>query len=83
MPIVAEDYFLVCLKEALEHPAVLRLRQVLHGEHWQTALQALPGYTGADSAGEVLSLVRALPWWNYRSAKAQRLEPAPVAGAST
>ena len=61
----------------------LRLRQVLHGEHWQTALQALPGYTGADSAGEVLSLVRALPWWNYRSAKAQRPEPAPVAGAST
>ncbi|WP_442775173.1 substrate-binding domain-containing protein [Sphaerotilus montanus] len=83
VPIVAEDYFLVCLKDALEHPAVLRLRQVLHGEHWQTALQALPGYTGADSAGEVLSLVRALPWWNYRSAKAQRLEPAPVAGAST
>ena len=29
VPLVAEDYFLVCLKDALEHPAVLRLRGIL------------------------------------------------------
>lgn len=81
VPIVAEDYFLVCLKGALEHPAVLRLRQVLQGERWRSALRELPGYSGADSAGEVLSLVRALPWWNYRSAKPQRPAPA-LAGAA-
>jgi putative molybdopterin biosynthesis protein len=69
VPIVAEDYFLVCLKDALEHPAVLRLRQVLHGAHWQEALQALPGYKGAKDIGEVLSLTRALPWWTLKGAK--------------
>lgn len=63
VPIVAEDYFLVCLKDTLEHPAVLRLRQVLHGQRWQEALQTLPGYESAEGIGEVLSLTRALPWW--------------------
>jgi hypothetical protein len=29
----------------------------------------LPGYGGAPG-GEVLSLVRALPWWAFRQAKA-------------
>jgi putative molybdopterin biosynthesis protein len=70
VPLIAEDYFLVCLKDALDHPAVQRLRQVLHGERWLQALATLPGYAVADSIGEVLSLTRALPWWNFRSAKA-------------
>ena len=68
VPIVAEDYFLVCLKDALEHPAVLRLRQVLQGRRWQQALQTLPGYEGAEEIGEVLSLTRALPWWTLKDA---------------
>ena len=69
VPIVSEDYFLVCLKDTLEHPAVLRLRQVLQGRRWQEALQALPGYEGAEEIGEVLSLTRALPWWTLKGAK--------------
>jgi putative molybdopterin biosynthesis protein len=69
VPIVAEDYFLVCLKDALEHPAVLRLRQVLQGRRWQQALQTLPGYEGAADIGEVLSLTRALPWWTLKGAR--------------
>ena len=68
VPIVAEDYFLVCMKHALEHPAVLALRKVLHSPRWVQALDGLPGYASAASPGEVLSLVRALPWWNYRKA---------------
>lgn len=72
VPLVEEEYFLVCLKETLDHPAVQRLCQVLQGTRWSQALQTLPGYAVAESAGEVLSLVRALPWWNYRS-------PRPVA----
>lgn len=67
IPIVAEDYFLVCLKDALEHPAVLKLREVLHGPQWQQALVTLPGYAPFESGGEVLSLTRALPWWHYRT----------------
>jgi hypothetical protein len=33
-PIVDEDYFLVCLKRNLEHPAVLSLRSLLASEAW-------------------------------------------------
>ncbi|WP_293998888.1 substrate-binding domain-containing protein [Sphaerotilus sp.] len=69
VPIVAEDYFLVCLKDALEHPAVLRLRQVLQSPRWQAALQTLPGYERAAEIGDVLSLTRALPWWSLKGAK--------------
>lgn len=57
-PLVVEDYYLVCLKAALETPAVLALRATLASPDWAQALQALPGY-GAQQAGEVLSLTRA------------------------
>jgi putative molybdopterin biosynthesis protein len=69
VPLMAEDYHLVCLKDALDHPAVQRLRQVLAGPRWLQALDALPGYQRADSIGEVLSLTRALPWWQFRAVK--------------
>ena len=68
MPLIDEDYFLVCLKDALEHPAVLKLRAALEGDAWAQALQALPGYAPARG-GEVLSLTQALPWWNFRQPK--------------
>ena len=68
IPLLAEDYFLVCLKESLEHPAVQRLRAALASAAWQHEVAALPGYAPARS-GEILSLTRALAWWNYRSAK--------------
>jgi putative molybdopterin biosynthesis protein len=69
VPVLDEDYFLVCLKDALDHPAVLKLRQVLASSAWDESLASLPGYRGAPG-GEVLSLVRALPWWAFRQAKA-------------
>lgn len=68
IPLVSEDYFLVCLKDALAHPAVLKLREVLHSSRWRAALDTLPGYQPFDS-GEVLSLIRALPWWTYRTSR--------------
>ena len=68
MPLVDEDYFLVCLKDALGHPAVLKLRAALAGDAWSQALRALPGYEPARG-GEVLSLTQALPWWHFRLAK--------------
>ncbi len=70
IPLVTEDYFLVCLKEALEQPAVLKLRQALASPAWVHALATLPGYQPAQ-AGEVLALTRALPWWNYKVPKKQ------------
>jgi putative molybdopterin biosynthesis protein len=63
-----EDYFLVCLCDALEHPAVAKLRDVLQGADWRAVVATLPGYATARS-GEVLSLTRALPWWHFRAPK--------------
>lgn len=68
VPLLDEDYFLACLKDALEHPAVVRLRETLASQTWLDALAALPGYAPWHS-GEVLSLTQALPWWHFRVAK--------------
>ncbi|MGM9486980.1 substrate-binding domain-containing protein [Ideonella sp. YS5] len=72
VPLIEEDYFLVCLKDALDHPAVAKLRGALAARAWPSLLADLPGYEPADRPGEVLSLTRALPWWHYRTAKRAR-----------
>jgi putative molybdopterin biosynthesis protein len=69
-PLLEEDYYLVCLKAALDAPAVQRLRSVLAAAAWTQALAALPGYRARHS-GEVLSLTKALPWWRYATKKVQ------------
>jgi putative molybdopterin biosynthesis protein len=68
IPLIAEDYYLVCLKDTLVHPAVVKLRQALESPAWPAALVGLPGYAPARS-GEVLSLTQALPWWHFKLAK--------------
>lgn len=68
VPLIEEDYFLVCLADTLDHPAVRLLREVLAGSAWGDALAELPGYA-PQHAGEVLSLTRALPWWHFRQPK--------------
>ncbi|MFZ2738729.1 MAG: substrate-binding domain-containing protein [Burkholderiaceae bacterium] len=75
VPLLEEDYHLVCLKSALNDPAVQALCAVLQSPPWQQALGQLPGYHLADPmlAGQVLSLRQTLPWWNYRNNK----HPAP------
>jgi putative molybdopterin biosynthesis protein len=69
VPLAQDDYYLVCLDDALEQPAVQALRRALHDPAWQQAVGALPGYA-VSHPGEVLSLTRALPWWNFRKPKA-------------
>jgi putative molybdopterin biosynthesis protein len=69
VPLTVEDYFLVCLKDTLDHPAVIKLRQTLESPEWRAELAALPGYSAADHVGEVLSLTRALPWWTFHKLK--------------
>jgi putative molybdopterin biosynthesis protein len=68
VPLVEEDYFLVCLREALDQPAVAKLREALRDAEWQRSVNALPGYAARRSA-DVLSLTRALPWWHFRVPK--------------
>ncbi|WP_048440138.1 helix-turn-helix transcriptional regulator [Caenimonas sp. SL110] len=63
VPLVQEHYFLVCLKDALDQPAVLALLEVLRSDSWKQQIAALPGYEPWKS-GEVLSLKRELPWWD-------------------
>ena len=79
VPLLEEDYHLVCLKSALNEPAVQALCAVLQSPRWQQTLGELPGYHLADPAmaGQVLSLRQTLPWWNYRSEKHPASAPAP------
>lgn len=71
VPLLEEDYHLVCLKSALDEPAVQALCKVLKSTAWQKQLGYLPGYRLASpaTAGKVLSLRQTLPWWNYRVVK--------------
>jgi putative molybdopterin biosynthesis protein len=66
VPLVDEDYVLVCLKDALDDAPVAALRTVLAGSAWREALATLPGYHPATRPGAVLSLTRALPWWHLQ-----------------
>lgn len=68
VPLLDEDVYLVCLKPALEQPAVQRLRQLLAGPDWARLLgrSDLPGYAPAARPGTVLSLTQALPGWPVR-----------------
>lgn len=72
VPLLKEDYYLVCLKAALEQPPVQALLDVLRGPDWRARLAALPGYE-PDRCGEVLSLRAHLPWWDFARAKKKSL----------
>jgi putative molybdopterin biosynthesis protein len=69
VPLADEQYFLVALQPALDHPHVRTLLALLRCAEWQRRLDAIPGYR-AERSGEVLSLRRVLPWWTYRKPKA-------------
>ena len=71
VPLVEEDYFLACLKSNLEHPSVLRLRELLAGSAWSDVLSRVPGYRPASAPGKVLVMTAALPWWRFAKAKAR------------
>jgi putative molybdopterin biosynthesis protein len=65
VPLVEERYQLVCLKSALDTPAVDALRRLLASPVWQHALMQLPGYA-PDNAGSVQAMSRWLPWWTFK-----------------
>jgi putative molybdopterin biosynthesis protein len=69
VPLVSENYWLVCLKSALDSPPVLALRKHLGSPEWQTALQDMLGYQ-ANQSGNVHSLSKELPWWALKPRKA-------------
>ena len=63
VPLTDERYLLVCLKSALERPAVQSLLALLRSARWQQRLNTLAGYQ-PDHPGEVAAMKRLLPWWN-------------------
>jgi putative molybdopterin biosynthesis protein len=62
VPLVVEDYFLVCEKATLETPQAGLLIDALSSPAWRSALAQLPGYD-ARGSGEITSLRRTLPWY--------------------
>lgn len=69
IPLVRENYFLVCLKSTLDLPSTQALLHILRSSPWQDALSAMPGYAPLQS-GEVLSMHKVLPWWTFPARKA-------------
>jgi len=68
VPLAEERYHLVCLKSALAQPGILALLQLLQAQTWCDKIASISGYTAQDS-GQVLSLRKVLPWWDYRRKK--------------
>jgi putative molybdopterin biosynthesis protein len=62
VPLLVENYWLVCLKSALEAPSVVSLRAQLQSPTWLEALAAIPGYL-PHTPGDIKSLKKVLPWW--------------------
>ncbi len=68
IPLATENYWLACLKSALDSPPVVALRQHLEAAEWQHTLAGMPGYE-AKLSGNVHSLRKELPWWNLKPRK--------------
>ncbi|MBK6294293.1 MAG: helix-turn-helix transcriptional regulator [Rhodoferax sp.] len=68
IPLAQERYHLVCLKSALTQPGIVALQQLLQTPEWQQEVARIEGYSPAQS-GEVLSMRRVLPWWDFARGK--------------
>jgi molybdate-binding protein len=68
VPWVEERYYFVCLKSAVDDPAILKMQATLRSPSWMEALSHLQGYT-PHTPGQVLSLRHELPWWQYKKPK--------------
>jgi putative molybdopterin biosynthesis protein len=69
VPLATEDYWLVCLKSAVNSPAVQLLLGTLQSSGWATQMHALAGYMISPESGQIQSLKQRLPWWAHRTQK--------------
>ncbi len=74
VPLLSEDYHLVCLQSALDEPPVAALRALLASPAWQASLAALPGYAPSHS-GAVRAMTQVLPWWHFARRKRPDARP--------
>ncbi len=70
VPLADEQYHLVCLKSALDQPAIQALLQTLQSSAWQSVLNHIAGYT-ALHCGQVRAMRQVLPWWDYKTQKSK------------
>jgi putative molybdopterin biosynthesis protein len=68
IPLLREQYYFVCLKETLNDPAIVKLRELLQHNEWLGHIHDLPGYDTAAS-GEVIALRKAMPWYSFKTTK--------------
>ena len=66
--LVDERYHLVCLKSALTQPSIMALLQLLQTSAWHQELAGIAGHS-AMQCGQVLSMRRVLPWWDFARQK--------------
>jgi putative molybdopterin biosynthesis protein len=69
IPLAQEDYWLVCLKSAIDSPPVQQLLKLLQSRIWTDQLNQFPGYQTNSESGQVQSLKERLPWWTHRTGK--------------
>ncbi|MEY4729920.1 MAG: hypothetical protein RL020_1078 [Pseudomonadota bacterium] len=62
IPLVTEQYFLVCTKEKLSDPGTESLIAYLKSKDCKTRIEAMAGYDASD-CGKIASLKVALPWY--------------------
>ena len=62
LPLVSEQYFLVCRKASLDSSLIQTVLDVLRSDYFRQLASTLPGYS-ADRSGEIVSLRRTLPWY--------------------
>jgi len=74
VPLHQEQYWLVCLAQALDTPPLVQLRRLLGSADWQSRLQRLGGYKPTTQTGQVQSLRSMLPWWHFRSSRSVRAD---------
>jgi len=68
VPLLEEQYHLVCLKSALTQPGIVALLALLRSPAWHRQINAIAGYAASQS-GEILSMRRVLPWWDFPAKK--------------
>ena len=80
VPLVEEDYFLACLQQAMPHPAVERLQEILASPRWRGILADLPGYRPAAAPGSVLVVEDVFPWWRRTRSRSDQRTRATLRG---
>lgn len=62
VPVVEEQYFLVCRKALLDTRPLQSLIEVVGSSNFRRLVATIPGY-GTEGSGDVVSLRRTLPWY--------------------